>query len=90
MTVRNRNPLFALVAVAGAVLAMPAMAQDPCHGLHEIPWTFLKRPRSAAFQTARRCPWKSDQRPLGKPLSCPYPARRCLDQRGLDTKIDGN
>lgn len=28
MTVRNRNPLFALVAAVGAALAMPAMAQD--------------------------------------------------------------
>jgi len=28
MTVRNRNPLFALVAAAGAVLAVPAFAQQ--------------------------------------------------------------
>lgn len=28
MTFRNRNPLFALIAVAGAVLSMPAMAQN--------------------------------------------------------------
>lgn len=28
MTVRNRTPLFALVAIVGSVLALPAMAQD--------------------------------------------------------------
>jgi hypothetical protein len=28
MTVRNRTPLFALVAIVGSALALPAMAQD--------------------------------------------------------------
>lgn len=28
MTFRNRNPLFALIAITGAALSMPAMAQN--------------------------------------------------------------